>query len=485
MIPTVGQYGSEAYTSLVTITGNDGVPIHDVLMALPSTAVTILNPDTTPAFLYSSLAGTTGGSTAPFNPVNTDANGNLLFYATPGQYLTSVGGVLGPPITVAPPGSAVAAIQQIVVGPTRINVGGFSGFDASGGTDCAGAINAALAAGYVIDGPPGVYAIGSNIAVADGKNLQFGGGGTNTTKVRFKCLTAASGITFGDLNNPTTASAGGRQEGFVIDGNNIALVPLAIGCGGYRHFDCIVVLNGADANVLLFGTQNCTFTNLVSSGAANDALRLDRAASNYFINPELTFFGKYGVNFMSGGPAINQGGALTATYPTNNVFNGGRIEIAKSAAVAGVFHSAGLNNTFSDFNFADTHVPDLVKITQSGVPFSDLLRFRDCTFLGSSTCNVFNIDANTRLLGGGTNLVTTALNCFYLQSGVNEFSDLDNLILTLVTNPFAGPGNSAFIRVRPRINQPISGSIGATVTESFPVYDTLSGALDGYLGART
>lgn len=77
-MPTaVGQYGDEA---LLSAAGT----------LLASTAVTVLNPDNSHATLYTDLTGTVTAA----NPVNTDTKGNLLFFAVPGPYQLSIGGIV-------------------------------------------------------------------------------------------------------------------------------------------------------------------------------------------------------------------------------------------------------------------------------------------------------------------------------------------------------------------------------------------------------
>lgn len=75
--PFCGQYGDE-----VQLDNNGAI--------LASTWVTILNPDSTLATLYTDLAG----SLVAANPVQTDLVGNLLFYAAPGPYKLSIGGIV-------------------------------------------------------------------------------------------------------------------------------------------------------------------------------------------------------------------------------------------------------------------------------------------------------------------------------------------------------------------------------------------------------
>jgi hypothetical protein len=138
-----GQYGAEAVLSSVGA-------------LLPNTAITVLNMDGTNAMLYTSLTSGTGGTSSPYNPVSTDALGNLLFYAVPGQYQLKIGGLIVATITVDLPVAALLGSRAVdpVIG---------YGADPLGLSDSAPAFRNAVAAAAAtspltgIGIPPGTY----------------------------------------------------------------------------------------------------------------------------------------------------------------------------------------------------------------------------------------------------------------------------------------------------------------------------------------
>lgn len=351
------------------------------------------------------------------------------------------------------------------------------------GGDWSPAFDAALASGSILTAPTGgVFKISRNHKIDAGQILSCNGGGTGE-KVTFLCTQSSAGISFGDQSNPTVATSAGESGGFCVDGANIASIPLVIGVGGYRTFRNVRATRGADTSALLYGTQNCTFLNFITDSGGNDGCRVDRAGSNLFINHEIYGCGRYGVGLISGGPAINQSGALTVAYPLNNVWIGGRSESHKVGSTSCIYQGAGINNMFSDFNCASSNGSALVKIEQAGAPVSVLLRFRDAQFFGSATMDAFNIGVGCSIQGTGTLTVSGVLNCFNIPAGLATFSDIDNLVLTTVANEYGGAGVPAYIRTRPRFNATLAGTIaayGLVQNKIMPVYD-VSGAFIGYL----
>jgi hypothetical protein len=98
--PSAGMYGAE------TILDSQGTPV-------PNTPVTVYNHGTTtPASLYTDQTR----GTAATNPVDTDANGKLLFFANPGLYdlVVEVGGIVTPlTVQVLPYFGDLASLPQV------------------------------------------------------------------------------------------------------------------------------------------------------------------------------------------------------------------------------------------------------------------------------------------------------------------------------------------------------------------------------------
>lgn len=97
---TTGQYGDQ---ELLSSTG----------ALMPNTDVMVLHIDHSVATLYTTLAGTTGGTGAPYQPVKTDGDGNLLFFADPNQYLLEVDGTVIKEVSVSIPGAMIGVVGGI------------------------------------------------------------------------------------------------------------------------------------------------------------------------------------------------------------------------------------------------------------------------------------------------------------------------------------------------------------------------------------
>jgi hypothetical protein len=98
-MPLVGRYGDE-----IQLAGS---------VVLPTTAITVLNVGGGNATLYTDNTGATGGAGAPYNPKNTDAEGNLHFYAVPGEYDLQVGGSVYARVIVYVTGAMVGVANGI------------------------------------------------------------------------------------------------------------------------------------------------------------------------------------------------------------------------------------------------------------------------------------------------------------------------------------------------------------------------------------
>jgi hypothetical protein len=250
-----GQYGAEAVLS----SAGD---------LLPLTPVTVLTyPAGATATLYTDLTGTATTG----NPVTTDANGNLTFFAPPAQYSLKVGGVIVATVIVDVTGASVGAVggpagpltslglvpaAQIPVTATALAIFNVmsSPYNATGNgttddtTAIAAAITAATSAGGTVYLPPGTYKTSATFNVTTA-NVSIAGAGSantviqptnNTDCIRIKMASFVPSVSVGSFT------------GFRIDGTNAGASACGIHFGDAMNgaFDDIDIFNFTGASAI-------------------------------------------------------------------------------------------------------------------------------------------------------------------------------------------------------------------------------------------
>lgn len=199
----VGMFGPE-----VILNGRTLSPL-----PMPSTAVTVKNPDNSAATLYTDATGSVSTGT---NIVSTDSRGQLAFFAAPGYYLLSFADSVGSQsLTVSVPNTA--ATDSATYRPAHVVVG--TGIDPTGVADSTTAVQAILTAASdhgIVEFPAGTFKITSTLTMPNGVTVR--GAGLGATTLAF----SGSGYC---LDHPTLDSS----NGFVIEDLYITCTSAATG----------------------------------------------------------------------------------------------------------------------------------------------------------------------------------------------------------------------------------------------------------------
>lgn len=277
--------------------------------------------------------------------------------------------------------------------------------------------------------------LSANVTIGKGASIQGQGGAYTLPSTKIKCTAAGAGLTF-------DGGEGGISSGFMVDGNDVATLPIAIEGIVDRVFMGITVIKSAGVGWRFRLVQNSLFLGCKSYFNALDGLRLEWGA---------------GGNLFSGGESANNGsgggynlhireiaGSTSGyTEPTQNCFHHYIFEYIPAGQLGQVMHAAGSNNVFDDVIIVGgyTSPTTLLSMPTSALGANAGLVLRDVGFIGGkpndtalavgSGCYV--------LLRGGTSFtgVETAID---QASGAAIDLDLPDRAFNNVTTKLGGAG---------------------------------------------
>ena len=346
----------------------------------------------------------------------------------------------------------------IVKADAMFDVRGHTGWDPIAATNDTAFTNARAAAVTAGGGTvliPRLLKISTDHLIAQGTNLFGPGAGPVGAAAEIRCTAAGARVSFGDI---TTARNGGVSQGFLINGNYVATNPLYIGVDVGRTFTGIDVIDSTDANIVLQGTQNCTFIEVNAQGGP-DQIRLERGAmTNLFLRCEFNDSTRYNCHVRANGAAPV---AVGSNLPSYNHFLRCIFERGAGGAGAIIFlHDAGAYNVLDGCVLADggaAGIPTVCKIAKPGTEVSHSLIFDGDTTLqtnyAAGASVGLDLGDNTTVYNNGTlHIVGTDDGIKHNTSGY--FENAGFLDLASVTNATSGPAFYADLLIRQRHSFP-------------------------------